>query len=80
MLLGVAVVLAAAAPVHAIADGRVVGYRRSRPRRPPRMTSSSSPHRSLRDARREARDEAHMGANDTGNSLSRRYYGNHRGR
>ena len=33
----------------------------------------------MRDARRDAPDEAHAGANDTGNSLSRRYYGNHGG-
>lgn len=62
MLLGVAVVLAAAAPAHAIADGRADGY----------------PYRcAMRGEKLPAKHG--LGACDTGDSLSRRYYGNHGG-
>jgi hypothetical protein len=62
MLAGVAVVLAAAAPAHAITNGRANG------------------HRNRCTMRREKLPTNHrLGTNDTGNSLSRHYYGSHNG-
>ena len=63
MLLGVAVMLAAAAPAHAMPNGRADGDGHRCAMRGERLPTK---HR--------------LAANDTGNSLSRRYYGNHRGR
>jgi hypothetical protein len=62
MLLGVAVILAAAAPAHATADSRADGYGNRCAMRGEKLPTKHT-----------------LGANDTGNSLSRRYYGNHGG-
>ena len=61
MLVGVAVVLAAAAPAHAITNGRADGRNRC----------------AIRGEKLPAKHG--LGASDTGDSLSRRYYGNHGG-
>jgi hypothetical protein len=62
MLLGVAVVLTAAAPTHAIPNGRADGYGHRCAMRGERLPTKHK-----------------LAANDTGNSLSRHYYGSHGG-
>jgi len=62
LLPGVAVVLAAAAPTHAIANCRADGYGNCGAMRGEKLPAKHT-----------------LGANDTGNSLSRSYYGNHGG-
>ena len=62
ILLGVAVILAAAAPAHATANRRADGYGNRCAMRGETLLTKHT-----------------LGANDTGNSLSSRYYGNHGG-
>ena len=62
ILLGVAVILAAAAPAHATANGRADGYGNRCAMRGEKLPTKHT-----------------LGTNDAGNSLSKRYYGNHGG-
>jgi hypothetical protein len=62
MLLGVAVVLAAATPTYAIPNGRADGYETRCAMRGEKLPTKHK-----------------LAVNDTGNSLSRRYYGSHGG-